>query len=62
MVWNRQYEAYYAESSMRTYKTAKNRGYNINYSKNMGTIFNWEKYHAAVNEGKIKNPKSLKLV
>ncbi len=41
------------EGSRRTYESAMRRGYNANNSRMMVTIFDEEKYRAAVKEGKI---------
>ena len=41
------------EGSQRTFASAMNRGYNLNRSKKMVTVFDWEKYHAAVDAGTI---------
>ena len=39
--------------SQRTFASAMNRGYNLNRSKKMVTVFDWDKYRAAVAEGTI---------
>ena len=36
------------EGSTRTFRSAMNRGYNLNRSKRMVTVFDWDKYRAAV--------------
>ena len=41
------------EGSMRTFRSAMNRGYNLNRSKRMVTVFDWDKYRAAVDAGTI---------
>ena len=41
------------EGSLRTYESAKRRGYNLNRSKKMVTVFDWDKYRIAVNNGLI---------
>ena len=41
------------EGSTRTFRSAMNRGYNLNRSKRMVTVFDWDKYRAAVDEGTI---------
>ena len=41
------------EGSIRTFASAMNRGYNLNRAKKMVTVFDWEKYHAAVDAGTI---------
>ena len=39
--------------SLRTFASARRRGYNLNRSKRMVTVFDWKKYQAAVDEGEI---------
>lgn len=41
------------EGSRKTYESAKRIGYNTNLSKNMVTVFNWEKYNEAVATGRL---------
>ena len=41
------------EGSTRTFRSAMNRGYNLNRSKRMVTVFDWDKYRAAVDAGTI---------
>ena len=41
------------EGSTRTFRSAMNRGYNLNRSKRMVTVFDWDKYRAAVEAGTI---------
>ena len=38
-------------ASLRTYKSAEKRGYNANINKRMVTVWNWDKYHKAVEDG-----------
>ena len=50
------------EGSKRTFASAMNRGYNLNRSKKMVTVFDWEKYQAAIEAGTIPSdlqPKSF---
>ena len=44
--------------SQKTFESAAKRGYNTNLSKKMVTVFDWDKYHKAVQSGKI--PSDLK--
>ena len=39
--------------SLRTFASARKRGYNLNRSKKMVTVFDWKKYRAAVDKGTI---------
>lgn len=39
--------------SIRTFKSARNRGYNVNLKKKMVTVFDWNKYEKAVQQGTI---------
>ena len=39
--------------SLKTYKSAKKRGYNANYKRNLVTVFDREKYELAITNGKI---------
>ena len=41
------------EGSKKTFDSGLRKGYNANLSKNMVTVFDWEKYNRAVNTGKI---------
>ena len=41
------------KGSLKTYESARKRGYNINLSKKMATVFDWEKYNKAVAAGHI---------
>ena len=41
------------EGSRRTFRSAMNRGYNLNRSKKMVTVFDWDKYREAVDAGVI---------
>ena len=41
------------EGSKRTFASAMDRGYNLNRSKRMVTVFDWDKYQAAVDAGTI---------
>ena len=41
------------EGSRKTYESGKRRGYNANNSKKMVTVFDWDKYTQAINDGKI---------
>ena len=41
------------DGSVRTFASAMNRGYNLNRAKKMVTVFDWEKYQAAVDAGTI---------
>ena len=43
------------EGSQRTFASARNRGYNLNRSKKMVTVFDWEKYQQAIDAGVIPN-------
>ena len=48
--------------SQRTFASAMNRGYNLNRSKKMVTVFDWDKYRQAVEAGDIPsdlNPKEF---
>ena len=42
-----------AESSLKTFKSAKKRGYNANIKRKMVTVFDWDKYNEAVRSGKL---------
>ena len=46
--------------SIKTFESARRRGYNTNLSKRMVTVFDWDKYHQAVEDGKI--PQNLNPV
>ena len=50
--FNKQYEDY-AETTKRRMRSSAKIGYNANYAKNMATVWDWDKYHAAVASGKI---------
>ena len=39
--------------SLKTFESAKRVGYNANHRRNMVTVFDWDKYRAAVKAGKI---------
>ncbi len=39
--------------SLKTFESARRRGYNTNLSKRMVTVFDWAKYHQAIEDGKI---------
>ena len=39
--------------SLKTYESARRVGYNANHKRMMVTVFDWDKYHKAVREGKI---------
>ena len=41
------------EGSLRTFESARRRGYNTNNSKKMVTVFDWDMYHRAVESGDI---------
>ena len=58
--YNTMYESPTA-GSLKTFKSAKNRGYNVNLSKKMATVFDVEKYEQAVKEGLIPNDLKPKL-
>ena len=47
-----------SESSRKTHQRAKIKGYNVNISRNMATIFDWDKYREAVKSGRL--PEGLK--
>ena len=57
--FNKQYEEY-TESSKRTFARAEQVGYNANLKKKMVTVFDWDKYKAAVAAGKL--PSDMKPV
>ena len=48
------------EGSLKTFESGRKRGYNVNNSKKMATVFDWDKYHEAVDHGVI--PPDLKPV
>jgi adenine specific DNA methylase Mod len=41
------------EGSLKTFESGKKRGYNVNLSKKMATVFDWDKYNTAVESGKL---------
>lgn len=43
------------EGSKKTFESGKRKGYNVNLSKKMVTVFNWERYEKAIIEKKIPN-------
>ena len=50
------------EGSLKTFESAMRRGYNVNLSKKMVTVFDWDKYNQAVKDKKIPsdlNPKEF---
>ena len=51
-IWNTQYGSP-TEGSLKTFESGKKRGYNVNLSKNMATVFDWDKYNEAIQKGKI---------
>lgn len=51
-LFNTQYDEP-TEGSLKTFESGRNKGYNVNLSKKMATVFDWEKYKAAVETGKI---------
>lgn len=54
LIFNIQYgEA--TEGSLRTFESGRRRGYNVNLSKKMATVFDWDKYHEAVRQGVLPN-------
>ena len=59
--FNKQYEDY-TEATKRNYERAAKVGYNINYKKGMATVWDWNKYNAAIEAGKIRDPDKLKPV
>ena len=48
------------ERSQKTFESGRKRGYNVNNSKKMATVFDWDKYYEAVDHGVI--PPDLKPV
>ena len=48
------------EGSLKTFESGRKRGYNVNNSKKMATVFDWDKYYEAVDHGVI--PPDLKPV
>jgi hypothetical protein len=40
---------------LKTFESGKSKGYNVNISKKMATVFDWDLYNKAVQEGKIPN-------
>ena len=50
------------KESLKTFESAKRRGYNVNRSKRMVTVFDWDKYHQAIEDGILPsdlNPKEF---
>jgi len=41
------------EGSLKTFESGKRKGYNVNLSKKMATVFDWDKYNNAVKSGKL---------
>lgn len=39
------------EGSLKTFESGKRKGYNVNLSKKMATVFDWDKYNEAVKSG-----------
>ena len=39
------------ESSLKTFESGKRKGYNVNLSKKMATVFDWDKYNEAAESG-----------
>ena len=50
--FNRQYDDY-SPTSLRTYERAAKIGYNANLKKKMVTVWDWNKYNQAVQDGKL---------
>ncbi len=41
------------EGSLKTFESGRKKGYNVNLSKKMATVFDWEKYNEAVENGTL---------
>lgn len=48
------------EGSLKTFERAKKIGYNVNLKKKMATVFDWDKYHKAVENGTLPDNLSPK--